>query len=126
MHFYLVYAIYHVHSNATMEEQPEQGYSLGREWHGKPTYAVTGAETSMSAGSHTVIFHLFVDFVPPPIYSLHNEETFALIKNVPHHDGVREMQATLVMSPEAAKVLAAQINEIADEALRRRGGHSDG
>lgn len=96
----------------------------------KPTFAVGGAWGGPSPDGHSVVAHLYVEHWVLPNYLTYQMEAvegghqIALDteERVSRADVTREVQATLVMTPEVAMVLAKWLAEKAQAAIQQRGG----
>lgn len=111
-----------------VQERPENFTFVYEKIAGKPTIAVNGAFGGPNGTGTTVVAHLFVEHATVPSMITHavNED---LSIDLVHGDAVkrgdvtREIQATIVLSPENAIELGRFLIEKAGLALKQRGRH---
>ena len=97
----------------------------------KPTFAVGGAFGGPTADGSAVVAHLYVEYGALPNYmtyeTIETEEGERLDpsseQRVTRHDRIREVQATIHLTPEVAIALAQWLVQNAEIALKRRGGN---
>ena len=97
----------------------------------KPTYAVGGAFGGPTPDGSAVVAHLYVEYGALPSYMTYEKiETeegeridLSSEQRVTRHDRIREVQATIHLTPEVAIALAQWLVQNAQIALKRRGGN---
>lgn len=91
----------------------------------KPTFAATGAYGGTSPDGKSVVAHLFVEYGTVPSLAEHSVGEGGVIdlqggEVIKRSEVTREIQATLVLSPEAAQSLGKFLIEKAKAALKTR------
>lgn len=91
----------------------------------KPTVPVTGVYGGLSSEGSQVVAHLFLEFGTVPAAIKHDLDDAGNLKEqnielAKRSDGTREIQATIVMSPEAALSIGRFLEEKARLALSLR------
>ena len=95
----------------------------------KPTIAATGAYGGVTPDGKSVVAHLYVEYSTVPSLSEHDigeGGIVDLLKGdvIKRAEATRDIQATLVLSPEAAQALGKFLSEKARNALKMREGTS--
>ncbi len=95
----------------------------------KTTIAATGAYGGPSPDANSVVAHLYVEHISVPAIISHPVGDEGQIDLAPENadavsraDATREIQATLVLSPEAAIVIGQWLVVHGETAKSRRGG----
>lgn len=91
----------------------------------KPTYAVTGAYGGTSPDGTAVVVHLYTEFGTIPSIEEHDVQADGSVDTRKGHrikraDITRQVQATIVMSPESAMSLSIFLKEKAEIGLKAR------
>lgn len=109
-----------------MSETQEKFEVVYEKGHAKSTFPVTGAFGGPSPDGATVVAHIYVDHVSVPSISMHDigpEGQVKLGEGTPISRGnlTREIQATLVFSPEVAVVFGKWLATHGENLLKARG-----
>ena len=109
-----------------MPKKPDSLTIVYEEGQNKPMYAVTGAYGGTSPDGRMVIVHVYTDYGTLPSIEEHDvaEDGSVDLKKghtIRRADVTRQVQATLVMSPEAAIDLSKFLQERAKKAMVARG-----
>lgn len=114
------------------DQAPKPEFTIGfQQAANKPTIAVSGAWGGPSPDMSTIVAHLFVEHGALPSYLTYNREEddegsrldMSSEQRVSRNDITREVQATIVLTPEVAISLANWLVEKAQIALNNRRGN---
>ena len=95
------------------EKQPETASIFYEDRPGKPTLAVTGAFGGPTPDSLNVVAHLYVEHaMVPSIAEFERTEdgVYKQAREITRGTGKREIQATLVLTPQAAVSIGQWLN----------------
>lgn len=117
---------------AVSEEQPSEISIVYDKAPGKPTISATGAIGGPSPDQKSVVVHLYVESIAVPAVVTHDVAEDGTVNmaqvssQVSRGNMVREIQATLVLSPEAAVVIGVWLANHGKNAIEKRGNSDDG
>ena len=99
---------------------------------GKSTIAATGAIGGPSPDAKSIVAHLYVENITVPAVVTHDIAPDGTVNlgqvssQVARGNMTREIQATLVLSPEAAVAIGGWLANHGNNAIRKRGNSDDG
>jgi len=111
-----------------MSEEPKQVTFVYEKSEGKKTIAATGAIGGPTPDGRSVVSHFFVEHAAIPNYTTHDIGEGGRIDlskgdTVKRGDATREIQVTLITSPEEAINIGKWLVEKGEQALNQRNGN---